>query len=95
MSGDTGGRPRRAGFLWVLSAHAGNAGPVTYSQRAADPDGARTGIRAHPRPDWVELVFCLAAFAVLCVFALSTHRGCWSRTTTPTRGRLSPSPMVT
>jgi hypothetical protein len=71
MNSDADGRPRRAGFLSVLSAHAGNAGPRAHCWGAADPDGARTGIPAGTRPDWVELVFCLVAFAALCVFALS------------------------
>jgi hypothetical protein len=40
--------------------------------RRVDTDGARTGAPANTRPDWVELVLCLVAFAVLCIFALST-----------------------
>jgi hypothetical protein len=72
MNSNADGRPRRGGFLSVLSAHAGNADLQAHSRRAADPDGARAGIPARTRPDWVELVFCLVAFAVLCVFALST-----------------------
>jgi hypothetical protein len=35
-------------------------------------DGAPAAAPAKTRPDWAELVFCLAAFAVLCIFALST-----------------------
>ena len=45
--------------------------PLTPLRRAGDPGGARTGAPARTRPDWAELVFCLVAFAVLCVFALS------------------------
>jgi hypothetical protein len=39
--------------------------------RAAGPAGAGCEATARPGPDWAELAFCVAAFAMLCAFALS------------------------
>jgi hypothetical protein len=63
------GRSGRAGLLSLLAAPAGQLAP---SRHAADPDGVRNVISAKTRPDWVEVVFCLAAFAMLCVTVLCT-----------------------
>lgn len=71
VTGGPGSRPARARFVPDLSGPAGDPGPLMRSRRPPDAGGAPTGGLAGMRLDWVEVAFCLVAFAVLCVVAFS------------------------